>query len=377
MTPAVIAGIDRMTQKVLQGDTVGAMPFELASVRTCMGPDRHADAVPDQVTQHALDRPEPIEEIEDQTDHALDLLVGIEREGSREQLHVAAGGMIKHLTPFGFVEQALIHAAAQDVQLGFAHGPFQPEQQTIVVIGRIIQAVLIGQQSPEDGTQLQELMPIFIRACQPAHLQAQDETDVVETDLRQQILKAKPSLSRLTATSLVFIDDFHAILGPAQQRGPMPQGVLPIRGLTMFQDLLRGRLSDIDDGFTLSVPILDLQRWHGEGRIHRCPDSRSRRLAKRGRSHSLGHGLNGLHASPPSARRAGDDGPPARSGPGRAAGAGWRPTAPRDGSRESLAFGPLQMGGAQELTWSNMVHFLVARAGVAGTTVPAAITPTR
>jgi hypothetical protein len=128
MTPTVITGVDRTTQQVLQRDPVGAVPFELAPVGTRVRSDRHANTVVDQIAQHAVDRPQPIEEIEDHPDDTLGLLVRVQREDSRRQLHVAGGGVIVHLAASSFVQQSLVHATAQDVQLRFAHGPLQPEQ---------------------------------------------------------------------------------------------------------------------------------------------------------------------------------------------------------------------------------------------------------
>jgi hypothetical protein len=94
-------------------------------------------------------------------------------------------------------------------------------------------------------------MPIFIRASQAAHLQAKDQADVVQADLGEQVLKPEASHGGLPTAPLVFIDDLHAVRGPAQQFGAIHQGVLPIRGFTILQDLLRSRLSDVDDGLSL------------------------------------------------------------------------------------------------------------------------------
>jgi hypothetical protein len=119
---------------------------------------------------------------------------------------------------------------------------------------------------------------------------------VIEADFGEQILKTEASFGRLPATSLIFVDDLHTVLGPVQQCGAMNQGVLPIRGFAIFQHLLRRRLPNIDDSLS----------W-------RC---------------------------------------------------------------QSVALDPLETGGTEVLTGSDMVHLLVARADVAGTTVPVVITPT-
>jgi hypothetical protein len=128
MTPAVIASVNRMTQQILQSNSVGTVPFELVPVRTGVRPDRHANSMLDQITQHTVNRPQPIEEIEDQPDDVLDLLVCIQCEDPSGQLHVAAGRVIVDLAASRFVQQPLVHTATQDVQLRFAHGSFEPEQ---------------------------------------------------------------------------------------------------------------------------------------------------------------------------------------------------------------------------------------------------------
>jgi hypothetical protein len=67
-------------QQVLQGDTVGAAPFELAAVGAVVRPDRHAEVVRDQVVQQAVDAALPLELVEQQADHAPHLLVGAQGE---------------------------------------------------------------------------------------------------------------------------------------------------------------------------------------------------------------------------------------------------------------------------------------------------------
>ena len=245
-------------QQVLQRDAVGATPFELTAVGTVVRPDRHADAVRDQVAQQAVDAAVPLELVEQQADHALHLLVGVQGERARRQLDVAGGRVVEHLAAARLVQQALVHPRAQDVQLRFAHGALEPQQQPVVVIGRVVQPVLVGQQGPEDGAQLQELMPVLVGAGQAAHLQAEDNADVVQADLGEQVLEAEPALGRLPAPPLVLVDDLDTVLGPAQRGGPVHQAVLPVRRLAVVEHLLGRRLPDVDDRLPLQVPGPDL-----------------------------------------------------------------------------------------------------------------------
>ena len=73
------------------------------------------------------------------------------------------------------------------------------------MIGRIVEPIRVGEQGSKDCTQFDELMPVLARAGQPAHLQAEDEPDMVETDLGKQLLKAQSPLGRGPALALILV----------------------------------------------------------------------------------------------------------------------------------------------------------------------------
>src|SRR5215471_4863513 len=80
VAPAVVPRINGMMQQVLQRDTVGAAPFELTAVGAVVRSNRHADVVLDQVVQEAADATLPLKLVEQQADHTLYLLVGVQGE---------------------------------------------------------------------------------------------------------------------------------------------------------------------------------------------------------------------------------------------------------------------------------------------------------
>src|SRR5262245_18062952 len=94
--------------------------------------------------------------------------------------------------------------------------PFKAEQQAVVVVGRIVQAVGVRQQGAEAGAQLQQLVPVLAGARQSAHLQAEDEADVIQSDLGQQSLEAEAALGGLAAEAEVVVDDGNVLVWPAQ-----------------------------------------------------------------------------------------------------------------------------------------------------------------
>ena len=171
--------------------------------------------------------------------------------------------MPEQLAAAGLVELALVHPLLEDVKLRLAHHAVQAEQEPVVVVGRVVEPVGVGQQHAEAGAQLQQLVPVLARAGQPAHLQAEDQPDVVEGDLGQQPLEPGPALDRLAALAQVVVDDGDAVAGPAEGDGAVGQGVLAGGRLLVVDDLLGRGLADVDDGRAVEVPGPELGRAEG------------------------------------------------------------------------------------------------------------------
>src|SRR3954453_11229940 len=109
-------------------------------------------------------------------------------------------------------------------------------------------------------------MPVLTRAGQPAHLQAEDQPDVVEADLGEQSLKARSSFGRGAAPALIVVDDEDPVRRPTELDGPIDEPVLAVGGFLVLGDLLGGGLADIDDGQPVEMPGLDLGGAEQTGR---------------------------------------------------------------------------------------------------------------
>lgn len=101
------------------------------------------------------------------------------------------------------------------MQFCLAHGTFQAQQQTIVILGRIIQSILVGNQGTEQGTNFQQVMPISVRTSQTRYLQTKNQPDMVECDFGDQSLKAEPPGGAAAGFAEIVIDDKNAFGGPA------------------------------------------------------------------------------------------------------------------------------------------------------------------
>jgi hypothetical protein len=111
--------------------------------------------VVDQVAEQAVQGGLAVELVEDQPHRRLDLLVGVDRPLARGEPDVADRGQAQEVAATGLVELALIHPLLDHVELCFAHHAVQAEQEPVVVVGRVVGRVGVGQEHPESGTELE------------------------------------------------------------------------------------------------------------------------------------------------------------------------------------------------------------------------------
>ena len=78
---------------------------------------------------------------------------------------------------------AAAQPGADEVQFGFTHGAFQPEQQPVVELARVIQAVLVADQGAGQRADLQQPVPVGVVAGQPGHFQAEHDPGPAHADV--------------------------------------------------------------------------------------------------------------------------------------------------------------------------------------------------
>src|SRR6202051_1819445 len=70
------------------------------------------------------------------------------------------------LTLMRFVELAAVEARADDVQLCLGERALHSEHKAVVELGRVVTAVLVDYQRAGDSAQLEQAMPVLVRARQ-------------------------------------------------------------------------------------------------------------------------------------------------------------------------------------------------------------------
>lgn len=77
------------------------------------------------------------------------------------------------------------------MELCFAEKPSQTEQETIIVIARIVDALGICNEGADDGCQIQQGIPIGIVAGEAARFIRQDQTNFPKRNSGNQTLESR------------------------------------------------------------------------------------------------------------------------------------------------------------------------------------------
>src|SRR4030088_2553210 len=96
---------------------------------------------------------------------------------------------MKELPALGFVQPTSFQSIPHSNKLEFADCSLQAEQKPVVGILRVVNALLIGQDCSEDATHLQKIVPIPVIAGDAAHLDPQDQADVLHGNFGQDAMK--------------------------------------------------------------------------------------------------------------------------------------------------------------------------------------------
>ena len=82
------------------------------------------------------------------------------------------------------IQQAAAQPGVEHVQLGLAHGALEAEQQPVVEVAGIVNAVLVEDQRVAQRGDLQQAVPVGRVARQPRHLEPEHDSGAAHADLR-------------------------------------------------------------------------------------------------------------------------------------------------------------------------------------------------
>ena len=133
-----------------------------------------------------------------------------------------------------------------EMELSLAELAFHAEQEPVVEVARVVEAVFVADQRAGHPAELEELVPVGAVAGQAGAFQPEDDPGPPEGHLGDQLLEPFPVGGAGAGLALVDVDHGDLGGGPAQRDRLAAQVVLADRGLGVVQDLLEARLADIE-----------------------------------------------------------------------------------------------------------------------------------
>jgi hypothetical protein len=135
------------------------------------------------------------------------------------------------------VENPALQPRPKHMQFRLAHRAFESQQQAVIEVAGIINAIFIEDERIAEGANLEQPMPIGRVARKPRDLQPQNNTGFAQAHLRHQPLKSLPVGGGSPGLAQIGIDHDDALDRPAKRHGLAPQRVLALRALRVLKDL--------------------------------------------------------------------------------------------------------------------------------------------
>src|SRR6266566_408077 len=256
-------------------------PEQFAIPGAAVRPTRKAKTQPLEALDYGVRTALSFEQFEDRSNGALHFLVRIERNlvvvknQTNRQREV-------QFTLVCLVELAAVEARADDVKLCLGERALHAEHKAVVELGRVVTAVLVDDQRAGDGAQLEQAMPVLVRARQARSFEGEDRPDLAHGHIADQRLEVL-AIGRLRAgPTEVAIEDSDLLRAPAESLRLAHQIVLALGALLVEADLPHRRLTNVDASFPRQMAIGNLGDHHDrlplgwtaarpqQGRIRSC-----------------------------------------------------------------------------------------------------------
>src|SRR5215813_2893534 len=112
------------------------------------------------------------------------------------------------------------------MEFGLAHRAPKAQEQTIIILARIIEAILVDDEGIGEGTDLNEAIPLATGPSEARGLQTDYRARSAQADFGDQILKSGAPYRRRSRAPLVLVDDHNQRVRPAELPYPLGQLVL-------------------------------------------------------------------------------------------------------------------------------------------------------
>ena len=193
------------------------------------------------------------ERCESQSDDILDLPIRVEHDTICGVVDESDGQREGELAAAGLVEEAAAQSRLDHVHLGLRDSALQSEEEPIIEVGGVVEAILIADDSGGERAELQEVLPIDTVASESRDLDPEHDAGVAEGDFADEVLKAIAVVGVFGRMSQVGIDNVYVVERPAERERAIAQGVLALSALDVLDDLPLSRLSQVNEGIATQM----------------------------------------------------------------------------------------------------------------------------
>src|SRR3954452_2197498 len=240
--------IGRVLEDVADPRAVRLAPDKRVRGRSEQRAHRQRQAVGAQIAHHGPRALQFAELGEDKPEARLHLFVRVQDDRTGAVMDQSSREGQAQLATRRFLALALVEAHSDLMQLRLAHDAGQAQEQAVVVGARIVEPLAIGDEHPEQGAQLEQLMPVAVVAREPGGVEADDQPRVAEPDLGDELLEAGSFAAPCAGLTEILVDNVDPLAWPAEPDGTVDQAVLKLSAFVMVPDLVDGGLAHVDVG---------------------------------------------------------------------------------------------------------------------------------
>ena len=210
---------------------------------------------------------------EDPADGLLDLAVWDHLDLMVLAPHVASRHIPQHGSSVDHLDPSRVGALLQQPELELAHGALKPQQQPVVQMAGIVDAVVVDQQGIGQSAEIDQMVPVAVVPGQPRGFEREHGPGGTFADGRQQPGEAGAFMPSASRAAEIVVDDLRPLEAEMVRMGC--EGVLPLLTFLMVADLLGGRLPDVHVGRPFEMRRPDLLS-HLPSVVLSRPEERSR-----------------------------------------------------------------------------------------------------
>src|SRR5262249_40878078 len=138
---------------------------------------------------------------------ALHLLVGMLEDAAQRVPQQPAWQSQGQLPPLGLAEQPIGEAGFERVKLQFGDQPLQAEGEAGIGGSRVVDTVLVADETGAEATQVEEVIPVGAVAGQAGDVVGEEDADLLLVDEGDEFLKAWSSFGGSARAPEVGVDD--------------------------------------------------------------------------------------------------------------------------------------------------------------------------